>query len=184
MRASSWGAKSKSYIEVEPGDIALANRLANEAMGRKLSIHSPARREGSWSWCTRWCRQNAPARPLSRGRTRFSRREVRLFTGWSDFQVKMHMKKLEELEYVLIHRGGRGQSFVYELLYRGEGQDEGSASCWGSWTPSASSATTTIRTRSILAKGWSIQKSSWSIRKSSWSPQGASKEIGRSPLVA
>jgi len=37
--------------------------------------------------------------------------------------VKMHMKKLEELEYVLVHRGGRGQSFVYELLYDGAGRD-------------------------------------------------------------
>ena len=35
----------------------------------------------------------------------------------------MHMNKLEGLEYVLVHRGGRGQSFVYELLYDGRGQD-------------------------------------------------------------
>jgi len=33
------------------------------------------------------------------------------------------MHKLEELEYVLVHRGGRGQSFVYELLYDGAGGD-------------------------------------------------------------
>jgi hypothetical protein len=33
------------------------------------------------------------------------------------------MHKLEELEYVLVHRGGRGQSFVYELLYDGAGRD-------------------------------------------------------------
>ena len=31
--------------------------------------------------------------------------------------------RLVELEYLLVHRGGRGQSFVYELLYGGEGQD-------------------------------------------------------------
>ena len=54
---------------------------------------------------------------------RFSRRDVREHAGWSDFQVKMHMHKLEELEYVLVHRGGRGQSFVYELLYDGAGRD-------------------------------------------------------------
>jgi hypothetical protein len=41
----------------------------------------------------------------------------------SDFQVKQHMHKLEELEYVLVHRGGRGQSFVYELLYDDGGRD-------------------------------------------------------------
>ena len=27
------------------------------------------------------------------------------------------------MEYLLVHRGSRGQSFVYELLYAGEGQD-------------------------------------------------------------
>jgi hypothetical protein len=26
------------------------------------------------------------------------------------------------MEYLLVHRGGRGQSFEYELLYRGEGE--------------------------------------------------------------
>jgi hypothetical protein len=30
---------------------------------------------------------------------------------------------LEELEYLLVHRGGRGQSFVYELLYDGASAD-------------------------------------------------------------
>jgi hypothetical protein len=63
------------------------------------------------------------AQGITRSDTRFSRREVREYAGWSDFQVKMHMHKLEELEYVLVHRGGRGQSFVYELLYDGAGRD-------------------------------------------------------------
>ena len=63
------------------------------------------------------------AQGITRTDTRFSRREVREHAGWSDFQVKMHMHKLEELEYVLVHRGGRGQSFVYELLYDGAGRD-------------------------------------------------------------
>ena len=27
------------------------------------------------------------------------------------------------MEYLLVHRGGRGQSFVYELLYEGQGDD-------------------------------------------------------------
>ena len=28
-----------------------------------------------------------------------------------------------ELEYLLIHRGRRGNSFLYELVYKGEGKD-------------------------------------------------------------
>jgi len=54
---------------------------------------------------------------------RFTRREVREYCGWTDFQVKKHITRLQDMEYLLIHRGGRGQSFVYELLYNNEGQD-------------------------------------------------------------
>ena len=48
----------------------------------------------------------------------FSRRDVRQHTGWSDAQLKRHLHKLEELEYLIVHRGGRGQSFVYELYFQ------------------------------------------------------------------
>ena len=34
-----------------------------------------------------------------------------------DTQMKVHLSRLVDLEYVLVHRGGRGQSFEYELLY-------------------------------------------------------------------
>ena len=60
---------------------------------------------------------------VAREDLRFSRRDVRAATGWGDTQLKVHMARLAELEYLLLHRGGRGQSFVYELLYRGEGKD-------------------------------------------------------------
>ena len=50
---------------------------------------------------------------------RFSRRQVRQATKWGDTQLKIHLARLVELEYLLIHRGGRGQSFEYELLYDG-----------------------------------------------------------------
>lgn len=36
---------------------------------------------------------------------------------WSDTALKVHMARLVELEYLLIHRGGRGQRYDYELLY-------------------------------------------------------------------
>jgi hypothetical protein len=44
---------------------------------------------------------------------------VRERTKWGDTQLKIHLARLTELEYLLIHRGGRGQSFEYELLYDG-----------------------------------------------------------------
>ena len=60
---------------------------------------------------------------IERAGFRFSRRDVRLHTGWGDTQLRVHLHRLEELEYLLVHRGGRGQSFVYELVFDGQGAD-------------------------------------------------------------
>jgi DNA primase len=57
---------------------------------------------------------------INRTDYRFSRREVREHTRWGDTQLKLHLARLTELEYLLVHRGGRGQSFEYELLYDGK----------------------------------------------------------------
>jgi len=61
---------------------------------------------------------------MSRADYRFSRRDVREYTQWGNTQLKYHLHRLEELEYLLVHRGGRGQSFVYELLYDGDAQQD------------------------------------------------------------
>ena len=54
---------------------------------------------------------------------RFHRREICDFSGWCLSQVRVHLERLVDMEYVLVHRGLRGQCFVYELLYNGEGKD-------------------------------------------------------------
>ena len=58
----------------------------------------------------------------------FTRREVREFTGWSQTQVKVHLDRLEELEYILSARGAgsglRGVTCLYELLFDGQIEDE------------------------------------------------------------
>ena len=60
---------------------------------------------------------------MARGDYRFSRRQVRESTGWSYEQIRVHLDRLVAMEYVLVHRGARGRSFVYELLYDGAGKD-------------------------------------------------------------
>lgn len=110
------------YVEVTRADIAQANALAHAVLGRTLDELPPQTRkllhaiaDAVGSECARdRCAQSD---------VRFSRKHVRQWSGWTDFQVKKHMQRLEELEYVLIHRGQRGQSFVYELLYQGEGRE-------------------------------------------------------------
>ncbi|MCP4255192.1 MAG: hypothetical protein GY775_17650, partial [Candidatus Scalindua sp.] len=50
-------------------------------------------------------------------------REIREYTGWSDFQVKTHIRELEELEYLYSVSGKRGKEYVYELIYTGGGNN-------------------------------------------------------------
>lgn len=109
------------YIEVEPGDIALANRLAHEVLGRTLDELPPQTRSllgQVHAWAARTC----AAQSVRRSELRFTRRQIRALTGWGDTQLKVHLSRLAELEYVLIHRVKAGQGFEYELLYDGEGE--------------------------------------------------------------
>ena len=109
------------YIEVTKEDIATANRLAHEALGRSLDELPPQTRRLlllTDEMVSRACERKKIERPDFR----FSRKDVRAFTKWSDSQLKRHLHRLEELEYLLVHHGGRGQSFVYELVF--ERQDD------------------------------------------------------------
>jgi DNA primase len=122
LRTAQQEGQTVEYIEVTLDDIEVANKLAHEALGRSLDELSPQTRR-LLELVTAMVETQCAAQAITRSDYRFSRRDVREYAGWSDFQVKMHMHKLEELEYVLVHRGGRGQSFVYELLYDGAGRD-------------------------------------------------------------
>ena len=114
--------KPVQYIEATLDDIAAANALAHEALGRSLDELAPQTRRLLMlmdEMVTKECERLA----VKRADHRFSRRDVREFTGWGNTQLRLHLSRLEELEYLLLHRGGRGQSFVYELLYDGKGKD-------------------------------------------------------------
>jgi hypothetical protein len=111
------------YIEVTLEDIATANKLAHDVLGRSLDELPPQTRkllEHIHHLVDEECRDNT----IKKTDYRFTRKDIRHFIGWTDFQVKTHIRKLEDMEYVLVHRGRRGQSFIYELLYNGEGQDK------------------------------------------------------------
>jgi hypothetical protein len=56
----------------------------------------------------------------------FSRRQLRDQFGWGDTQLKVHLARLVDMEYLLVHRNPeQWQGYVYELLYAGEGQAGG-----------------------------------------------------------
>lgn len=142
------------YVEATLADVGLANRLASEVLGRSLDELPPQTRRllvHLDDLVTSLCEKHG----VVREDLRFSRRDVRIATGWGDTQLRIHLDRLAALEYVLVHRGGRGQSFVYELLWRGEGKDGrpflpgllDAATLAGPLDSEASSATTTETSR-------------------------------------
>lgn len=105
------------YIEATREDIETADRLTRELLRQSLDELPPQTR-----------RLLGLIVDFVGGREdfRFSRRDVRAATQWGHTQLKIHLHRLEELEYLIVHRGGRGQSYVYELNWPGsEGEKPG-----------------------------------------------------------
>ena len=125
--------QSLEYIEVTREDIALANRIAHDVLGRTLDELPPQTRR-LLTLLVDWVRHECEARDETREALRFTRREVRTATRWGDTQLKIHLSRLVELEYVIAHRGRNGL-FEYELLYSGE--DDGKAHLCGLIDPTA-----------------------------------------------
>ena len=106
------------YIEVTRDDIALANRIAHDVLGRTLDELPPQTRR-LLTLLADWVMAQCTIRDETRAAFRFTRRDVRAATSWGDTQLKIHLSRLVELEYVIAHRGRNG-TFEYELLYSGE----------------------------------------------------------------
>ena len=116
--------KPLDYVEVTLDDIAMANRLAHEVLGRTLDELPPQTRKLLHlvdEMATYQCAQQV----LKLKDYRFSRRELREYTNWGDTQLKVHLQRLVEMEFVHAHRGAHAQALVYELVYHGEGEDGG-----------------------------------------------------------
>ena len=111
-----------AYIEVTIADIEAANRIAHEVLGRCLDELPPQSRR-LLGHLHDLVTAIAGKENQATGAVRFTRRQVREATGWSEFQVRTHLNKLLALEYVIAHRGSHGQTFVYELCYDSEGRN-------------------------------------------------------------
>lgn len=114
--------QSVDYIEVSLDDIAIANRLAHEVLGRTLDELPPHTRK-LLTLAHAYVRERAQAQGVKPREYRFTRRELRDATRWSDTALKVHLARLTDLEYLSLHRDQRANRFVYELLYNGEGSE-------------------------------------------------------------
>jgi DNA primase len=126
IRSSGCGDNGRpdQNIIVALEDIELANRLANEVLGRSLDELPPPTRN-LLMIIDEMVEKECKKLEIERSEYRFSRRQVREYCGWGNTRLKIHIKRLEDLEYLIMHRGKRGLTFEYELLYDGNGKDGG-----------------------------------------------------------
>jgi DNA primase catalytic core len=103
------------YVEVEPRDIALANALARQVLGKSLDeLAHP----------TRQLLKHLVELTAGQEARRFTRHDVRRRTGWTDWQVRVHLGQLIDLEYVVVASGRNGQRMTYELLFDGDPDED------------------------------------------------------------
>ena len=118
------GAVEVEYVEAELADIALANELAREVLGRSLDeLAAPVR--GMYREVRALCERRARELGCAPIEVRLSRREIRNETGWSDWQVRAYCGQLVELEYLYAVAGTNGKQYVYELAWHEAGDETG-----------------------------------------------------------
>ena len=116
IKTSDEDGQRLEYIEATEDDVKLAWELASQVLMRSLDDVPPQTRRLLLmidKMVTRECQRLQ----IERLDYRFTRATVRQHTGWSDSQLKTHLHRLEDLEYLALHRGAPGQSFVYALNF-------------------------------------------------------------------
>jgi hypothetical protein len=109
------GGREIEMLPVTIEDIEAANRIAPEVLGRSLDELPPQSR-GLLESIKKLIRSKMKAQKIELRITLFCRKELRDATGWSEFQVRSHMDRLERLEYVHRRTGRQGSVCKYELL--------------------------------------------------------------------
>jgi len=121
IKTAKRGEIEIEYVEVELSDIALANELAEEILGKAMDELAPPVR-GMFEAITKACREKAAELKIKTEDVQLTRREIREMTAWSDWQVRMYCQKLVEMEYLFAVQAMNGKPSVYQLARDEESQ--------------------------------------------------------------
>lgn len=103
------------FIEATADDVAVAERLAPLLFGGPTVADLAPQTRRLLVLLDRLVAGEARKDRCRREDVRFTRRQAREHTGWSDFALRRHLARLVELEFVAVHRSGN--AFTYELLW-------------------------------------------------------------------
>jgi DNA primase len=117
------GAERISYIDVEPSDIAAANRIAAVVLGRTLE-QVPRKTRDLLRIIDGYVTAQASAMNITRDTVRFTRREIRSFWPFSDTALRKHLDRLADLELLTMYSGDGVRSFRYGMPYTYDAERE------------------------------------------------------------
>lgn len=123
IKSLQQGKETIEYIEVNINDIEIANRIAEQMLSRSLDELPPQTRR-LLSLIDHFVEQAFKQQEIQRSDYRFSRRELREAIHWGDTQLRLHLERLVELEYLVIRREGAGGKYLYELVYTVDDQQQ------------------------------------------------------------
>jgi hypothetical protein len=115
LKTENLKSNEASYITVTLDDIKLANRLAPELLGRSLDELPPQSRNllnHIKNLVQAECKREETEQHL----VFFSRRQLCESCGWTYSQIKRHIFRLQELEYIVARTGRMGATMRYQLL--------------------------------------------------------------------
>ncbi len=115
IRTMDYSGKTIEYINVTLADIEKANNIANEVLGRSLDEVPPPSRN-LLKLIQEMVIIHCKEKKIKPEEYHFTRRDIREYSTWSDFQVKTHIRQLEEMEYIYAVIGKKGKEYIYELL--------------------------------------------------------------------
>ncbi len=104
--------KEVSYIEVELEDISFANYLSKFIFSHTLEELSPPSRN-LFEDIKKMVKNSINGNGKKPEDIVFTRKDIRNFTKWSNYQIKAHIKELHELEYLIPISGGSRKKFHY-----------------------------------------------------------------------
>jgi len=96
-------------------DIEAANKIAPEVLGRSLDELPPQTRT-LLEKIKSLVREKMAEQKLEQRYSLFSRRELRERTGWSETQTRLHLERLEGMEFINRRTGKQGSICKYELF--------------------------------------------------------------------
>ncbi len=115
IKTETRDGETLEYIEASQEDVKLAQQLMHQVIMPSLD-ELPQHTRRLLALIEQMVEHECERLEIGPAEFRFTRRIVRQFTKWGDTQLRLHLRRLEEMEYLILRHGGnQGQVFVYQL---------------------------------------------------------------------